>query len=240
MQRKVSSPPALRLAWRAAVGLLGALGALSSAACATVTVEGSPPPADPDGTAAGPGKAEACRALPPNENDPATLGGFERCGGGFTHRRARGVCPQPRTAACVPPPGVPTPGVCREDRDCSSEANGVKGRCVAGEAPGDPCGCSFSCAVDDDCSEGRVCLCDADGGRCVAGSCAVDDDCDRGLLCITTAQRCGGELFACQSPRDACASDLDCKGDRQCFLRDGRRVCERSASPESCGAGAET
>ncbi len=82
-------------------------------------------------------------------------------------------------------------GACATDIDCER-------RCTHENDFGSGM-CTVSCATDNDCPEGAVCL-EAEGGIC-AVSCATDRDCadfGRAFVCRPKKRRSGGDSLVCR------------------------------------------
>jgi hypothetical protein len=178
------------------------------------------------------------------------LTGYAYTEGGALHRPAQTKCPSllPRAQAILssrdrrrlglPPHGDPVPpdvgqtdseGDCRFDRDCTQSPHGY---CFEPLPSGDT-RCNYGCVQDSECSEG-ICLCDEPVGRCVHAACTTDNDCAAPALCAVYSPSPGcwfEDGFACQSPKDQCATDTDCDGGA-CGWDAARRL--RVCTSENC------
>lgn len=126
--------------------------------------------------------------------------------------------------------------------ECSSNADcDEKSRCVARQvnASGECVGpieperyqwarqCEPGCTVDSDCTEGQICLCDTEIGRCAPQAyvhgCASDADCDDGYHCLMNLYA----AFGCQLPGDECHSSVGCDANEMCTYSDEEdaRLC---------------
>jgi hypothetical protein len=103
---------------------------------------------------------------------------------------------------------------CSADADCDERPNGYCN--LSSFEPS--CYCNYGCTNDEECGEGRICLCGSPVGQCVPADCRSDADCGQGLRCTSyvTEPGCGGTGFRCQTPEDDCASDSDCDQGSQC------------------------
>ena len=157
--------------------------------------------------------------------------GYDTCQGGTLRRRAIVACPDPppdgSTGCPAPEAGVSLPYMptCAVNSDCTERAHGA---CVN---PYDSfvtqslmyqgCTCVYGCARDSDCQAGQICLCGGESiegwspqpvGKCVPASCNAGT-CPAGFECADS--KCpagvGTQRFDCQTPSDACLSDLDCQ-----------------------------
>ena len=72
--------------------------------------------------------------------------------------------------------------------------------------------CNYGCVNDSDCGNNAICECSSPVGQCVSTQCKSDADCTPGFMCRRYDQSpgCGISSYACQSPADTCANDLDC------------------------------
>lgn len=121
------------------------------------------------------------------------------------------------------PPDVPN-GDCEVDADC---VDGSHGRCLGFDAyyptPGDErCGCTYSCAHDDECAANEACLHPTDlalaaqvgHGLCVPAGCRSDADCPSGECGLSVWQNggCGTVVqFQCRDAAvDTCRAPADC------------------------------
>lgn len=87
--------------------------------------------------------------------------------------------------------------------------------------------CLVGCADDSDCKDGMICLCPSTGGYgvCEPGACQIDANCELGFRCASYSAGCGSG-YACQTPKDVCVSQADCKTSEGCVPGDdGVRVC---------------
>jgi hypothetical protein len=175
-------------------------------------------------------------------------GGFSRCGNGFVHRAAPGVCPNEIEPSTEPAGGaggdrnsIPAGGNCASTADCPDDplvyctrGNGQCGESSSGE-------CRRGCVQDGDCGSGRICLCGnallvgkEPIGRCVKASCKTDSDCKPGFLCVSSPGDDWEPSFSCQSPADECGGDADCPEANEgggpslgsaCTTVQGKRAC---------------
>jgi hypothetical protein len=143
--------------------------------------------------------------------EPQPLGnGYEQCGGnGPVHRPSVEECKSslPRDSMKIAPPGD---GQCQSDADCADMPHGY---CTSGgQVPGTFC--AYGCVKDSECGAGSICVCGEPVGRCVGSTCTSDTECGAGLRCQSYDQShgCGILRFACQTARDTCQSDADCRG----------------------------
>ena len=162
--------------------------------------------------------------------------GYDLCAGGVTRRRANKTCPNllPRTGANACDTDAGSMGTCRTDSDCASYAYGT---CNGGGGPLSGCFCRAGCVVDTDCPTGEMCECGDPIGTCVpstcnAGTCAPGFDCAD----FTSAPGCPGKSFACTTPQDACFSDSDCGGGKECSLTPPSGT-SRSCQAPNCAVG---
>jgi hypothetical protein len=140
--------------------------------------------------------------------------GFVSCENGAFHREEKKECPTllPRTMQCGTSPvgdAAIAGGSCNTDADCTAQPNG---HCElsAGIGPVQSCFCDYGCRTDADCGAGQICACTSPVGACVVAVCTVDSDCGAGLLCLSTSDGGCGNMFACQTKDDTCASNADC------------------------------
>jgi len=167
--------------------------------------------------------------------DPVT--GLVTCGEGYAHRPKPVACQStiPPDAAQGGDSGAGLPRVtdyvpCSEDPSkCDAYQYGYCNSRGEVAAPG----CASGCVTDQDCGAGSICLCGHDesptGGACRVSTCTSDADCPNGT-CASYAFFCGDGGFACNSAKDECLSNADCKPSGTCTLDPtGRRVCEYGA-----------
>ena len=144
----------------------------------------------------------------PCQNPKDRGDGFVDCDD-FSHRTAAITC-----ASTVPrPEPVSNPSMnpeCTFDADCTGAPYGFCGNSF-------PMGtlvtsCWYGCVNDSDCRDNAICECSSVIGRCVSSQCKSDADCTPGFMCRRYDQSpgCGISSYACQSPADTCANDLDC------------------------------
>ena len=170
------------------------------------------------GVDAGPDAADAgrsCRDPMPRLGPDGMPTGFVDCAGGFTHRPEKRTCAKsiPRTGACMVSDGI-TPS-CTHDSDCTDQPLGY---CNPLNGPGGAnCFCNYGCTTDAECGTGELCGCADPVGACVpTQNCTSDADCGPGLLCISSSDGFCGFVFACQTPKDTCASSDDCDATSMC------------------------
>lgn len=159
--------------------------------------------------------------------------GFERCDDGTTHRvSVVAVDATIPGASCT---GSETSRSCETDADCTS---GPHGRCIS-DAWNDTgntsnCGCVYSCASDDECGTGQVCVPSnvMENGRersyCVLSNCSTDADCERGECGISSYNNgCGYDVeMACRDNANACRLDTDCQPqDQYCAVAEAKWQC---------------
>ena len=115
--------------------------------------------------------------------------------------------------------------LCATHADC---AGLDRGYCDVDRAMYDLDVCRQGCLDDDECLAGELCHCTELGGVCVSASCRDDGDCAEGSHCLAYWAVCAEmPAFACQTPRDECASYRDCPGDYGSCQFDGERFyCE--------------
>jgi hypothetical protein len=155
--------------------------------------------------------------------------GLEQCSGGYVRRSGPAECPSllPRADAVS--------GYNAAIDECEFDAE-----CAAEDSPYAHCGirqggfahvCVDGCVVDADCDEGSVCRCGDPVGRCVPSTCSTGADCAHGFECAEYQAHpgCFSSEFACQTPADTCASDVDCEdfspNPSFCRSEDGIRRC---------------
>lgn len=207
------------------------------------------------GTIWGLGLFRGCTSLPPAETGGvprefqcessmpyyirAQDTGFSECkGSGLMHRARASVCPTflPRGAAEVKQaiawePAKAQGFECQSDEDCKTKVNGVCERVEAGGGSH----CVYGCRADPDCAADELCHCDYPVGRCVHALCRTDEECAGGAVCGEYVPKtdCNGVAYACQSPKDECAS-RSCWGSGSaspafCTLDENRRrVCSKN------------
>jgi hypothetical protein len=140
--------------------------------------------------------------------------GFVACDNGVFHRDEKKQCPTllPRSTQCGTSPvgdAAIAGGSCNTDADCTAQPNGYC-EASAGVGPLTGCFCNYGCRTDADCGAGQICACTTPVGACVIANCTVDADCGAGLLCLSTSDGACGNMFACQTKDDTCASNADC------------------------------
>jgi hypothetical protein len=154
--------------------------------------------------------------------DPTVLAeGIVRCSDGRINRVGGGTFnPSIHESSCQ---GIEDSLYCTSDADCNSGANG---KCIHGEASFDSvvtwCDCAYSCASDDECSQGSVCLPTSVTGQpdwpfCLGASgCKTNSDCGECGECGIGAfdeGDCGfSYTLQCRTPADQCTSDAQCPG----------------------------
>jgi hypothetical protein len=165
-----------------------------------------------DGTDAG---RLACRNPMPRLGPDGMPTGFVDCENGFTHRPEKRTCGSsiPRSVQCTNPDG--RSGTCTQDSDCTAQPLGY---CELSNGPaGSSCNCHYGCTTDAECGTGEICGCSDPVGACVpTHNCTSDADCGPGLLCITSSDGGCGYTFACQTPKDTCATSADCDVSSMC------------------------
>jgi hypothetical protein len=172
--------------------------------------------------------------------------GFQPCldplpppGNGFARNPCGGPLHRPRVETCassLPRATVPLdPSLkahCQSDQECTELPHGYCGT-PPGYGPRTSYACQYGCTEDDECGEGRICVCGEPVGYCVASTCTSDAECgDKEFRCRVHAstRRCGELSFACETVQDQCRSDADCADDHVCVpTRSGFFLC--SASP---------
>jgi hypothetical protein len=134
------------------------------------------------------------------------------CAEGYSYRKSAGTCsvdPEYAKQQRALPGGGST--------DCSMDASVCDafpfGSCMY-SAPISPF-CVQGCAADEDCGSGFTCRCVGTSvGQCVSSDqCNSDADCADGYHCTPDGFSCGGPTtYSCQTPKDECFSDNDCRG----------------------------
>jgi hypothetical protein len=166
-------------------------------------------------------------ALTACDNPKPTSGNWIVCENGVYHRTQPGTCVSNLPTAPIKPSTNPEEDECTEDSQCSLRPHGYCSY-ISGMLPGVN-RCSYGCLTDADCSADKICVCGDPVGQCVSSqNCRSDQDCKAGLLCSAyeTQPGCPLKAYACQSPTDECASNLQCVGPaRHCTLRGGQRIC---------------
>lgn len=236
--------PILKLTMRAAVAaapaLLGwALGACGSTAGSSRSAQAAPtaPPAvvDTDRELVMEEPVDQVPTDPPGTCGATAVArsGFAVCQDGRVHRPAPAACPfqmpDDMVLPTIPAVASGVPGACRRNADCGAKPNGY---CAAEGQLGIHT-CHYGCTGDSDCGAGALCMCDVPAGRCLPASCRSDQDCPVGRLCTRhlALRDHGYGAFACDSERDECNIDDDCRGDeaklgqRSCSYEDGVRRC---------------
>ena len=142
--------------------------------------------------------------------------GAVRCANGMVHRVHARACPaESRSPVPVDFCGqVGDVGQCRSDYDCAERPLGYC-RPTNGGMP--MCGCVYGCVSDADCGNDQICRCGNPTGQCVPANCRDDGDCDGRFCAEYQAQPyCGGPVYACQTPTDACGGEGDCENNMPC------------------------
>lgn len=177
----------------------------------------------------------ACKNPVPRLGPDGKPTGFVDCDGTLTHRPQKITCAStlPRQTPCVAPDGTDT---CSLDSDCTTSPNGycsIISRSV-GPTVGPACVCNYGCRNDEDCGANGICGCGDPVGECATtANCKTDADCGEGLLCILTRDEGCFYTFACQTPKDTCASQADC-GTSWCAFVTDHHEC---VSPKPCSTG---
>lgn len=226
--------------------LLGALGLL--AACGPVIEE---PAGSGEGSSMddGPSTATSTSISDDDSGDPPPVAcegampilqsrvegsiptGWELCANGVIHRAQVVTCEDPL------PPGT---SCALEDQSCATDADCTDrpyGRCLQGSGLFDDeesCGCSYGCAIDDDCGDDWICVCGAEQAgypaysRCVQKTCDEDASCG-GTMCALGSgdDGCGTSYrTGCLTPDDECINDDPCGG-ADCYPQiDGYWACQ--------------
>ncbi len=197
------------------------------------------------------------------------------CSQGFVHRPVARACPLPvrdeliaglagnagvEMGGCSPP-DCTFVNECTRDADCGQNAY-----CLRTERSDEYDGliahrCRASCAADDDCGPGFVCVCDrviqnatrreTILGSCMPATCRTDADCGTGL-CISplnmpehsgrNADPVLEPSFHCQTMEHECFGRSDCPSPPEddcdlysaCAEEDGRFMCEVRSTSLGC------
>jgi hypothetical protein len=118
---------------------------------------------------------------------------------------------------------------CTSDAECTE---GSFGKCIHAEGYDEQtgtmltsCYCAYSCASDDDCAGGSICLPPfvvegtADWPTCLPGGCTIGSDCGECGECGLAAFHNGchwEHKLACRTAGDLCSSDADCEAGGYC------------------------
>lgn len=144
--------------------------------------------------------------------------GFDVCEAGNLRRREVAECPA----------GMPNPNDCCGGCEPGYVCN------TSGEVA---CFCQPACRSDSSCEPNEVCLCGEGGGLCVQATCHTAAECAPGQECTSwdPTNGCLYVGFACSTPADTCAGDLDCPPETPlCAVQpDGHRAC----NPGGCAIG---
>jgi hypothetical protein len=175
-----------------------------------------------------------------------TPAGFDRCSDSVIHRTEAATC----EGFSAPQTCDAEPGDCSSSDDCTDRPNGA---CLSSPTPEiggvATCQCRYACETDDDCGDGKVCVCLGEAfPTCVPAGCTTDADCDG--LCVlglgtsycgedTRALRCLESTSGCR-PGDpgTCPVVEDCFGGQSrqpCVPVEGGWACEEFNCATSCG-----
>lgn len=200
------------------LSILAALGAAGLSGCDSTITDGDG--GGGGGTGGGPIEPSVCVDPQPIAQESGGASGFVRCADGAVDRVAAVACEQPLSdgPACQ---GDEDSQTCTTDSDCVDRPHG---RCIHYEDfdASTHCGCSYGCATDDDCTDGRSCVCagvlDSESSRCVASNCSDSEDCGSGACGLAVwDDGCGAvPSLACRVGGDECRSDGDCASDEDC------------------------
>ncbi|MFT3765885.1 MAG: ferritin-like domain-containing protein [Minicystis sp.] len=166
-----------------------------------------------------------------------TPSGFALCPDNTIHRVEKATCDATIDApACT---GMENNISCQSDADCTA---GPHGRCVSTAVVEDSglityCGCAYSCANDEECGAGKVCVCagvlpiDQTWSLCANAACVTGADCATGECALSSYYNgCTTDVeVACRNPSDACRVDADCAGDGG-----QHKTCVNSAGSWQC------
>ena len=152
--------------------------------------------------------------------------GIEFCTNGPRYRARALACPllEPPAGQChLDPMNMWS---CEANVDCATPDE-ASNACLA-LALGN-CMCVSSCITDDDCGEGRFCLCEEPTSTCHKALCRSGADCDDGRLCASARFLDSGHDvgLACQSEFDTCLIDSECAENFRCIFDGlkGYRLC---------------
>jgi hypothetical protein len=231
----------LTLAARAACFLFLVAGGWATVAGCSSSDQGAPPPAVQP-VEAGHHQEAGVKFACTNPQDFLSFDGqptgYILCSNGVSgplHRQEIKACPStlPRSTTCI---GVGSGtdaghalGDCKNDTDCTT---GIEGHCQTTQR-NTACACYYGCKADADCGAGKVCVCGNMTGECVKATCTSDADCGPGKLCLSASDGACSKVYACQSVKDTCAGDKECKGQySQCTFTGDHRECKQ---PPNCG-----
>lgn len=199
----------LRASLLAALGAAGCSSPQAPPGEPALIVEIPPPPT--------PSTADAGAEAPPEPGPrpPRTGTGWVQDRDGTVHRASVTRCDAAiEQASCA---GTEQYTSCKTDQDCTDHPHG---KCVTGFGQvGTYCGCEYSCASDDDCGVGEVCVCKGAGNLserhsvCAPAECRTDADCPEGPCGLSTYHDGCSEhvALACRTKDDVCHSDAECR-----------------------------
>jgi hypothetical protein len=207
---------------------------VSALACASETPGGADENIEPP--------ALDCVDAEPIPQAGDTPSGFEQCGDGFVHRVAAVTCDQPAPSDTCDA----SDSACATAADCTARPYGA---CVTSAEEGGACACTYGCASDADCDDGRICACAGVGGAtapsCIPALCTTSADCT-GLCGLSrVSDPCGGAVdmrLACLDETSECR--IECPqvegcyegvGTPRCEIIQSDWICNENSLCEDCG-----